>query len=314
MEVSRVKINMVLVKLSLLLLIVMAASPLNAQFIIEQKEYRLPVNYDLLPENTEFENPADEAKYFLTLPENKLKTGASEIKESKSTVYLDEENFAVDFESVEQGKVTSLFNVRKKVFYYILWADKQVYKMTDEDIKQIQKDAQAMRDKMMAGLSPEMRKQMEAQMKKDAQTKKINVTATGKKQNISGFECSQYFAESEEDLKVIWATDDLPGLSKSLRKNFERYMEQMQAIFPSEEGDSQDEWDLVDGKIPVEVRSMHSGMDMRGTPEIEVTLLTKIARQKPPAEKFIPPSAAEGFTYGSMKDMMSQMMNMMFEE
>jgi len=291
-------------------LILTMTTLVQAQFIVEQKEYRLPVNYDLLPEDTEFEDPMDEAKYFLNLSDDELRSGAMEMEESKSTMYLDGENFAAEFESEDQGKVTYIFDAKDKTFYYVIWAQKKVFHMTDEDMKQTQKDADVMKDKMMEGMSPEMRKQVEEQMKLEAQAKKMKVTATGKKMKKYGFDCSQYVAESEDELKIIWATDDLPGI----RKSFEKFAEQMASIFPSDEEDSQDEWDLVGGKIPVVVRSMRSGITAMGMPEIEITELTKITQTKPPAEKFIPPSAADGYTHGSMKDMMSQMMQMFQEE
>jgi len=286
------------------------ASFVQAQYIIEQKESLIPVNYDLLPEDTEFENPMDEAKYFLNLPEEQLKSGEMEIEESISTMYLDGENFAMEMISEEQGKVTSIYDAKKKVFYYVLWAQKKVYQMTDEDMKQIQKDTEALTSKMMEGLSPEMRKQVEEQMKLEARSKAASVSSTGKKMKKYGFDCSQYMIETEEELKVVWASDDLPGL----RKAFEKFAAHMTKIFPSEEGDTTDEWELIKGKIPVETRSMRGSMGMMGSPEIEITALTKIKQTTPPADKFVPPSAADGFTYGSMKDMMSEMMQMMQEE
>ncbi len=300
----------ILKRLTIVIIVLSFAGFVQAQYIIEQKESLIPVNYDLLPEDTEFENPMDEAKYFLTLPEEKLKSGDMEIEENISTMYLDGENFAMEMSSDEQGKVTSIYDAKKKIFYYVLWAQKKVYQMTDDDMKQIQKDAEALKSKMMEGLSPEMRKQVEEQMKLDTKSKTAKVSSTGKKMKKYGFDCSQYMIETEDELKVVWASDDLPGL----RKAFEEFAEHMAKIFPSEEEDTTDEWELIKGKIPVETRSMRGSMNMMGSPEIEITALTKIMKATPPADKFVPPTAADGFTYGSMKDMMSGMMQMMQEE
>ncbi len=281
-----------------------------AQFIMEEKEYHIPVNYDLLPEDTEFENPVDEAKYFLNLPEERLRAGAMDIEESTSTMYFDGENFAAEMVSAEEGKVTSIYDSNKKILYYVLWEQKKVFQMTGEDMKQMQKDTEAMKNKMMEGLSPEMRMQVEEQMKMDAKPKKSKVTSTGKKEKKYGFDCNQYLVESEEEIKMIWATDDLPGL----RNSFEGFIKKMSAVFPSMEESEKDDWDLVGGKIPVETLTMMSSIDMMGTPEIEITALTKIKQTKPPSDKFVPPTAADGFSYGSMKNMMSQMMNLMQED
>ena len=78
----------------------------RAQYIIEQVEYTLPVNYDLVPEDAEFEEMQDEALFFLNLDEAQLKQAAEmsgeELEITKSTIYISGDNFA--FESnTEQG-------------------------------------------------------------------------------------------------------------------------------------------------------------------------------------------------------------------
>jgi len=298
------------VMFQIILMLLISVSCVEAQYIIEEKDSRIPVNYDLLPEGKEFEDPADEAKYFLNLPEDKLRSEDLDIEETKSIMYLDAENFAMETESAEEGKVSSIFNGKQKTFYYVLWEQKRVFQMNDEDMKQVRKDVDAMKDRMMDGLSPEMRKQMEEQQNQEKQSGGVKIKATGKKMKIYGFDCLQYLVESEEEVKIIWASDDLPGL----RKSYEKFMRQMTAIFPSEVEDEAGEWELIKGKIPVESRTMRNSEDMMGIPEIEITAITKITRIKPPAEKFTPPSAADGFVYGSMKDLVSGMMQMIHEK
>jgi hypothetical protein len=298
------------VMFQIILMLLISVSCAKAQYIIEEKDSRIPVNYDLLPEGKEFENPVDEAKYFLNLPEEKLRSDESEVEETKSTMYLDADNFTMETESAEEGKVSSIFNGKQKTFYYVLWGQKRVFQMNDEDMKQVRKDVDNMKERMMEGLSPEMRKQMEEQQNQARQSKAVKVKATGKKMKIYGFDCAQYMVESEEEVKIIWASDDLPGL----RKSYEKFMRQMTAIFPSEEEDEAGEWELVKGKIPIESRTIRNSEEMMGMPEIEITALTRITRVKPPSEKFTPPSAADGFVYGSMKDLVSGMMQMIHEK
>ena len=106
------------VMFQIILMLLISVSCAKAQYIIEEKDSRIPVNYDLLPEGKEFENPVDEAKYFLNLPEEKLRSDESEVEETKSTMYLDADNFTMETESAEEGKVSSIFNGKQKTFYY----------------------------------------------------------------------------------------------------------------------------------------------------------------------------------------------------
>lgn len=298
------------VMIQFIFILLVSVSGVKAQFIIEDKDSRIPVNYDLLPEGKEFENPVDEAKYFLNLPEEKLRSGEPEIEETKSIMYLDADNFTLESESAEEGKVSTIFNGKQKTFYYVLWDQKRVFQMNDEDMKQVRKDVNAMKDKYMEELSPEMRKQVEEEQNKARQSEAVKVKATGRKMKINGFDCAQYMVESDEELKMIWASDALPGL----RKSYEKFMQMIAAIFSSEEEDEAGEWELIKGKIPVESRTMRNSEEMMGMPEIEITTITKITQRKPPADKFTLPSAADGFVYGSMKDLVSGMMQMLHEK
>ena len=66
-------------------------------------------------------------------------------------------------------------------------------------------------------------------------------------------------------------------------------------------------WNLL-RKIPVQVRTYTSSM-MMDEPVLFIQSVTKIEKEKPPTNKFRIPGKKEGFTKGSMMDMMMEIMS-----
>lgn len=280
---------------------------LQAQYIIEQIAYEIPINYELVPADKEFEDAADEARFFLQLPESKLKDAAQkeygDIEIIKSTIYIDGDNFAVESLSKEDGRTTVILNHNKGLIYYVLWSQKKIYEMSAEDMAEIQKGAGAAMQKMMAHLPPEMQEQ--AKMEEGQPQTAKQITATGREMVKYGQRCSEYLLEDEQELLVIWAADDSMGLAKKAKSMSEKMAE----IFPSMDEEEQDEWDFVAGKIPVEVRTFR--LDAMDGAQMEIQAITRINQVNPPVEKFILPAEAVGFERSSFKDMMTQMQQMM---
>ena len=301
--------NVISAELIVFVMLVLIVGFARAQYIIQQEEYKIPVNYDLLPEGKEFDNATDEAKYFLSIPEEKLKAAAPETEPEemvKSTMYIEGDNFAMDTESKETGKATIVSDYKTGKFYYILWPQKKVMVMSASDMTEMQQKSQTAADEMMKNLSPEMRKQIEQGMQQESTAApKPVVKATGKKMQKYGFNCEEYMVTTGEEVKVIWATGDISGLAEKV----EDFSSKMNRLFPSEDEEEADEWQLVPGKIPVEVRTFET--DMMSNPVINVQAVTKIEKKEPPADKFKIPGKAEGFSQGSMNDMMKEMMNIM---
>jgi hypothetical protein len=179
--------------------------------------------------------------------------------------------------------------------------------MSTEDMEKMQEKAKAASEGMLKHLSPELREQAKAAMEspEDQGQAQLEVRSTGKRMNRNGFDCEQYLIEKEEEVIAIWASDDLPRVAERVY----RMAEQFAAIFPSDSDEDRDEWELVPGKIPIEVRTYR--MSMMERPEIEIQAITGIKETKPPADKFTPPGENEGFTRGPMMEMMEQMMEMM---
>jgi len=284
------------------------ASSLKAQYIIEQIEYGIPINYELLPEGTDFDAPFEEAKFFLNLPESKLKASAynedEEIEIQKSTIYISGDNFAVESQTKEDGKITVISNYNKGMLYYVLWSQKKVYEMSKKDMEDIQAEAYTAVKKMMEQLPPEMRQQARLAMeeKKDPHESNQHLISTGKTMTKYGHKCKQYMIEGDNEVMIIWASDDRIGLAKKAKA----VSEKLSKIFPSMDEEKKDEWELVSGKIPIEVRTYQ--MNPMAGARIEIQAITKINETKPPAKKFIPPGEADGFTKSSFKEMMNQMM------
>ena len=286
----------------------MFANSLSAQYIIEQIEYEIPINYELLPEGTDFEDPADEAKFFLNLSEKKLKESAyseyDEIDIQKSTIYISGNNFAVESQSKEEGKITVILNYKTGMVYYVIWSQKKVLEMSKEDMENMKEEANAAVEKMLAQLPPEMREQAKMSMKEKMgqQESTQQITSTGKTMSKYGFKCEQYMITSEHDIMTIWASADQFGLAKKAQS----VSEKLSKIFPADDKNNKDEWELVSGKIPIEIRTYL--LDPMAGARMEIQAITKINETHPPANKFKPPGEAEGFSRSSFKEMMNQMM------
>lgn len=296
-----------IVMVSLCLLFVGAAAS-EAQYIIEQVEYELPFSYELIPEGVEFKSPEDEVDFILDIPESKLKEAAvaegREVKYEKTTIYMDGENFAVDTESEDGGKQTMISDTKTGRLYSIVWDEKKVFEMKPEDMQQMRAKTMAATQDMLSKLPPEMRAQVEAQManSKNDSAMKADVRPTGKKMKINGFNCEEYRVEQNEEVFSIWATADTSGIVKEV----DRVSRKIRDLFQSDDDEEIDEWQLVPGKIPVKVRKF-STSGMTGEPVLVIQTITKIESKKPSADKFKIPGEKEGFTKGSMMEMMMQM-------
>ena len=276
---------------------------LNAQYIIEQVEYKVPINYDWIPEDAEFNEQIDEAKFFLQIPDSKFKEAVQaqgeELETLKSTIYLDGDNLAVESES-EEGKTTTILNYEKSMYYYVVWPQKKVFEMSSKEIQEMQNKAVAASNELLKNLPPEQRELIKKGMKsiKGEIPATPKVIKTGKKTKKYDYDCEQYLIEAGDKVTVVWAAEDVFGLAQKAKSMSEK----LTAIFPSDDEEEKDEWDLVPGKIPIEVRTFRLGMS--GQPEIEIQAITKIIKNKPPAIKFVPPGKKDGFTRGSFMDMM----------
>jgi hypothetical protein len=292
----------------LILIFCLIGSSLQAQFIVKQVEYTIPVSYSLVPEDVEIQSEEEEALFFMTIPTEKLKQAAlkegREVNTNESTIYVDGENFAAEDNS-EMGKMTVISNAKDDVMYMVMWTQKRVVVMTPEDLKKVEEQANATVEESIKSLSPEMQAQVRAAMEQEKQQKpgaKQVANPTGKKMTINGFNCELFTVKNEEgQITGIWAAAD----DMKITGEVERISGKISKIFNMGEDEDADEWSLVKGKIPVEVRVMDMEM---GEPNFNITSILKIESKTPPAEKFNAPGEKEGFTHGSFSEMMEQMM------
>ena len=293
-----------------ILIICLMAGSLQAQFIIKQVEYIVPISYSLVPEDTELESEEEEALFFMTIPTEKLKQAAleegREVNTNESTIYVDGENFAAEDNS-EMGKMTVISNAKDGVMYMVMWAQKRVVVMTPEDLKKMEEQANAAVEESIKLMSPEMQAQVRAAMEKEKQQKsgtKLAANPTDKKMTINGFNCELYTIKKEEGIIIgIWAAPDEMKITGAAEKISEKFSK----IFNMGNDEEIDDWSLVRGKIPVEVREMSLDISMN-EPSFSITSIQKIERKTPPADKFYVPGEKEGFTHGSYSDMVKQMM------
>lgn len=278
-------------------------SSLHAQYVIHQEEYTVPVSYDWVPEDREFESQQDEAKFFLNLPESKLKMSVGSTEGENSIIYVSGNDVTVEGKS-GSGNYTVIMNMDAGKYYYIMWPQKKIMVMTPGDLKKMQEKSQAATDMVLKNLSPEARAQYEASLK-SAKSSEGHARPTGKKAKMHDFDCEQYIVEKENEVTVVWAANDIGGVTGKIQA----VSSKMADAFSSGDDEDDDEWEFVPGKIPVEVRTYR--VNEWGSPEMHIMAITKIEQTTPPKDKFVLPEAAKGFTKTSMSDMMQQMMNMM---
>jgi hypothetical protein len=179
--------------------------------------------------------------------------------------------------------------------------------MTPEDLKKMEEQANATVEESIKSLSPEMQAQVRAAMEQEKQQTpgaKLVANPTGKKMTINGFNCELFTVKNEEgQITGVWAAADEMKITAAA----ENISEKFSKIFNLGEDEETDEWSLVKGKIPVEVREMSQDMEM-GEPSFSITSIQKIERKTPPSDKFYVPGEKDGFTHGSFSEMMEQMM------
>ena len=271
---------------------------LHAQYIIKQVEYKIPISSDMVPADKDFSNSADEAKYFLNLPDNKLDQKTN-VKTMDLTIFIDGNNLATENVSPGGEKTSTITNSKKGMFYMVYWPRKTVMEMSAKDAEDMQKKAKAASDEAMKKLSPEMRKQIQEEEAKKKSQPQYQTKFTGKEKNINGFDCKQYMIQQGDEITMVWATDDSKGLSKHI----EGISQKMKSLFDPGSTEK-DEWELLPGKIPIVVRTYDNSMDGAS---IKVEEIKNISNKKPPAGVFSPPGKAQGFKTQSMKEMMMQM-------
>ncbi len=290
-------------------LLLISVNCLMAQYIIEQIEYTIPFNYDLIPEDKEFESEEDEGSYILSIPESKLKEAAlaegMEILEEKSTIYIDGDNFAVDTKSEDMGKVTMVSDMKTKMMYVIMWDQKKIMEIKPEDLAKMEERVMNAAEAMLENIPPEMRDQVKAEMEKEKNKPQVKYDAqpTGNKMKLYGFNCEEYRVSKDDELIAIWASDERVDLANDI----DRISGKFDELFKMNEEEDIDEWELVPGKIPVLVKTYRFSMTGE-EPGITIQAITGIENKKPSADKFKVPTEDDGFTKGSMMEMMMQMM------
>jgi len=289
----------------LVIIVFTPTDPLIAQYVIEQTEQEIPINYELIPEDIDFDSFEEETNYIMGIDSKILRAAAIknglDVIDEKATTYIDGNNFAVETESDEMGKFTMVLNTKTGLMYSIMWEEKKVLEMNANDIKEIEDRTKSITEQMLNNLPEEYREQVLTEMKKEEPEPKneFEIVSTGKKMELFGFRCDGYNAYQGEEVMFIWASDDKVGIVKEIKSISEKF----DKIFKNDDEDDINEWDLIPGKIPVQVIKISSS-GMYGEPVMNIVSITNIEKKQPPKDKFYIPGDKEGFSRSTMMDMM----------
>ena len=108
-----------------------------------------------------------------------------------------------------------------------------------------------------------------------------------------------YIAKAGEKVEGIWAIDN----DRALAAKFREMGENMTAAFEMEGLKEIKEWEIIPGKFPASKTTVEMGM-RGGRLSVDIEYYTSIKRETPTADKFVPPGKDEGFTQGTLMDLM----------
>lgn len=301
-----------------------AGQALKAQYILEMEEFDVPesVLWEIREDKSDLDDPDKRATYLVSLPESDYIKVAQKLDEpidiNKTTIYVDGNNFAVETMSPE-GKMTMIH--RDGMIYMVIWDEKKVVKTSKEEVQKMREDAMSMLNQaqqnmpgynleaMYEHLTKEQQEKLKEAMEQmkmarggQVQTKQPvkepSVTKTDQRRTILDLATQLYIAKSNTKTKGIWATSE----DKELAAKFSEAGKVFKAAFDMQGGNEIEEWHLLPGKFPVVTATYKESM--MGTASVKVQRYTKIDKRQPPENKLMPPGKNEGFTEGTMMDMM----------
>ncbi len=286
------KSNSITAKMLFAILFFFMANFSFAQYIVETENHSLTIDYESLGDEYQSDEYEKMDNKIMEMPlEKLLQLAPEEDREAEKIVfYIDGKSYAAESETEEAGKVKVIMDNSKNQFSIISYDQKAVTIITSDELKQMQ---QGMSE--MAGYSNRTEEEVKSTMK-----------STGRTRNINGFNCEEYVFHDEEvsEITVIWASDDDKGVSKKIKE----LLNQFESVNSSPEEREKSEWEMIEGKIPVEVRKMQINT-YQGN--IDIQQITKIEEKNISKDKFHVPAESEGFTHNSMKEMIEQMMKQM---
>jgi hypothetical protein len=189
--------------------------------------------------------------------------------------------------------------------FIIMWAEQMILEVGPDDIKKVQEQTKEAVEEMIKDMPPDQQEAVRSEMLKESGSseKSFQANATGKTTEISNFLCEEYRVQEDDEIMSIWVTQDTQGLLEAV----DMMANEFDALFEMNEDGGFDEWQLIPGKIPVQVKSFSLDL-MMGEPVIFVETIIQIKKEKPAAEVFRIPDEAMGFTRSSYMEMMQNMM------
>lgn len=298
--------------LAALLLVAIAGSS-QAQYIMKQVQGRVPASAVMaLGENSDSPDGAFYASLTKEQYYEKAQELGEKIEETTSVVYVDGQNFAAETEAMGD-KITMIYHENGDIFI-VNWKQKKVIKTSLDELKNMQKSAMDMMgqtsgampdmESILSSLPEENRKAaMDALKKMGKQPgamgmpeEKPEIEKTGKTKEMLGHETTLYLISQGPKTRGVWVAKDDPQLVETFMKLAETF----KAAMPMKNDEAED-WELIPNTFPMQTVT-HSQRSFK--PSVRIEYLASLEKKQPPKEKLIPPGKDQGFTEGTMMDMM----------
>lgn len=264
----------------ILIIVLYLIESISAQVIIKQTNYEdLIISSKLIPANIDYESEEFQ-NFVFNLPLEKLLKSSNEnqvnVLKETTTIYMEDNNLAADMVSEEMGRVTMVFKAKSNIMSTIMWKEKKIMEMKQSSDDNLWGDSET-DENLYEGEN--------------------NFNATGRIRTINGFECEEFIGYQNESVVSYWMAEPDKNQYDEMKKMGVKLGE----IFQDEEEEI-NEWEIIPGKIPIEIRTLF----MFGEPTISIETIEKIESKSPPSEIFNVPGKSEGFTKMNMMDVMQE--------
>lgn len=292
----------------MLLSLILLHFHVSAQYKMVMNSAEFPVNldwvYEQLPEDHEFLSEADELRYIADLSHDQLLEAAQKAEFydppsiENSTLYFAEPGFVAESQS-EEGHSRVLYLSEDNIIYMISEESKQAFYMSRSDIEEI--------DDMVSDAYDGSESDAVYDFDDD-QEDWVDLKASGKSMTINGFACDEYVSLSEARYVQVWATKDNFGLTDEINN----MVDKLKSSFDTDsEDDQSDLMYQVPGHINILMTEISN--DMMSGLLYRREEYTDIEKTEVPAALFKKPTAKDGYTLMSYKDLFKQMQES-FEE
>lgn len=201
---------------------------------------------------------------------------------------------------VETGDdMVVILRLDKELMIVMNTKEKTYWEMTFAEMEEMMKGAGMQMDaamkemqKQLAGLSEEQREMMKKMMgsRQTMEPAKVEVSKTGERKTISGFDCTKYvLLRSGDEVGVVWATLDVKGF-EVMRRDMEEFGKRMDAMGAQEsKGVEEAIYGIKGFPILTEMadgeKTVVSKVDSRSTPASEFEVKAGFKKEESPMKR-----------------------------